>query len=105
MKVGDYISVQFDHPRFGKSAYVYELMNVGVSCPHCRGKDAGDHGMEFKMLAGEGVCVVPGRIIIDCEKIVAQNLEDGITEIISKERAMELKDYYGSQDVKEVVEL
>jgi len=85
MNVGDFIYVKNTHKAFGEGEWVYELIEVGVSCPHDRFKE--NDGMKFKLLGGKGFGVVIGREIIDCEKYVNQNLVDGITKVVSKEEA------------------
>jgi len=62
---------------------VFEVVETGNHCRFCGGED----GMKCVMLGGSGPAARPGYPVHDCDKVVANNIAEGIAQIIPEGQA------------------
>jgi len=101
LKPGDCIKVKTKTLKDVFGECVYKTMAVGLSSPNKDKRAAGVmDGIKFMMLGGSGPSARYGLVIIDSEPVVAQNIKDGITVVLSLEEAVRAEQFYGSKDPK-----
>jgi hypothetical protein len=106
LKVGMYLVVQTKVPQgqeespFGTC--VYQITETGLTCPEIwRKKDAKGNdlprsewpqdGVKCVMVGGSGPSARAGYTIIDSEFVIRQNVEEGITRVVSEQEAKNLE--------------
>lgn len=92
---GTYIRVQTKTKDDVFGDCVYRVVQTGLPAPERNRRKAGEKdGIKFEMLGGSGPSASPGRVIMDSEYQVLQNVKEGKCEIIPEEQAQELQRHF-----------
>jgi hypothetical protein len=72
---------------------IYQVKEVGIHCPHCKGDD----GIRFVMLGGSGPSARVGYPVIDCPQRIQVDIEKGITVVMDSAKAKTAAEFYASK--------
>ena len=71
---------------------VYEIQETGLPT-----NDGVNDGVKAMMLGGNGPSARSGLIIMDTDRVIKQNIAEGITKVIAPERKAAIMSFYAGQ--------
>jgi len=97
LQVGQFIQVQTKTRDDIFGDCIYEVLETGLPAPQRARREAGMmDGIRCRLLGGSGPSAMAraGTEIVDSQEKIGQEMEQGITKLVTPEHAERLRDHY-----------